>query len=104
VSNLCDLPTKVKASMVSKVVSLYLEDREEALVGSDVTEGSFVIAPRSTRNLSVWFVARKVNLNYEKTVRFDAVAAAPVLLTVKASNLDNLHIIYHSLFYKVSQP
>uniref|UniRef100_A0A7S2W4D6 Uncharacterized protein n=1 Tax=Mucochytrium quahogii TaxID=96639 RepID=A0A7S2W4D6_9STRA len=100
VSNICDLPISIKLHLQSKVVSVFVENRDEKLVGGDVLEGLINLPTRSSKVLTVCFLARKVNLNYEKKLLFESADRHETLL-IKASNMDSHNIIYHSLFYNL---
>lgn len=98
--NLSDLKTNVKVLLRSKVVTLYVENVEEPLVGGALVENSFELEPHAVKTITVWFMARKVNLNYHKLIQFKSVQSN-VTLTVRSSNMDSHNIIYHSLFYRL---
>ncbi|KDO27419.1 hypothetical protein SPRG_07007 [Saprolegnia parasitica CBS 223.65] len=92
-TNHSELPTVVKPSVVSKVVSTVPNDE-------------MTLGPKQSLEMKIEIIPRKVNANYTRVI--NAVNLKNKLnlaqVCVRSSNMDAHHVIYHSLFYKLHTP
>ncbi|OQS05935.1 hypothetical protein THRCLA_02005, partial [Thraustotheca clavata] len=93
-TNHSDLPTVVKPSVVSKVVSTVPNDE-------------MTIGPKQSMEMKIEIIPRKVNANYSRVISLTNLKNSKynqAQVCVKSSNMDAHHVIYHSLFYKLHTP
>ncbi|OQR83750.1 hypothetical protein ACHHYP_14319 [Achlya hypogyna] len=92
-TNHSELPTVVKPSVVSKVVSTVPNDEMQ-------------LGPKQSVEMKIEIIPRKVNANYTRVISVvnlkNKLNQAQVC--VRSSNMDAHHVIYHSLFYKLHTP
>ncbi|ETW02225.1 hypothetical protein, variant [Aphanomyces invadans] len=92
-TNHSELPTVVKPSVVSKVISTVPND-------------AITLGPKQSMELKIEIIPRKTNPNYSRIVSVVNLKnkANVATVCVRSSNMDAHHVIYHSLFYKLVTP
>ncbi|KAF0690204.1 Aste57867_18395 [Aphanomyces stellatus] len=92
-TNHSELPTVVKPSVVSKVISTVPND-------------AITLGPKQSIEVKIEIIPRKINPNYSRVVTVlnlkNKTNVAQVC--VRSSNMDAHHVIYHSLFYRLVTP
>ncbi|RHY38367.1 hypothetical protein DYB25_003469 [Aphanomyces astaci] len=92
-TNQSELPTVVKPTVVSKVISTVPND-------------AITLGPKQSVELKIEIIPRKTNPNYSRVVSVVNLnnKANVATVCVRSSNMDAHHVIYHSLFYKLVTP
>ncbi|CAK4108569.1 unnamed protein product [Aphanomyces euteiches] len=92
-TNHSELPTVVKPSVISKVISTVPND-------------AITLGPKQSMELRIEIIPRKINPNYSRIVSVLNLKNKTnnAQVCVRSSNMDAHHVIYHSLFYKLVTP